>query len=255
MAMLLVAMLLAQTITIPPPAPSGLPDVSKLGDVLLGPMPAPPSTRPQEPMEPSVSVTILRAPKKARKAYEAGLNAAAQHKWSAAEKDFSGAVARYPKYAPAWDELGRVLEQEGDRRLAGAAYQRAVWADPSYARSYADLAKLAIDGGEWKLALKMSSGAIRLLAMDHPDIWLYNATAAFKLGQWETAEKSAREALERDYEHQYSVGEFILGAALDHRGDGAEAAAHYRAFLAMSPGSENAAVVRRRLAELGLGPS
>ena len=123
----------------------------------------------------------------------------------------------------------------------------------AYARCYSDLAKLAIFRQDWPLALQMSAGAIRLLAVDHPAVWLYNAIAALQLGEWDTAVKSAQAALQRDDKHEYPVAEYVLGTALDRRGQIDQAPVHYRAFLAASPDADDASRIRQRLTELQAG--
>lgn len=69
----------------------------------------------------TVSLTVLKAPEKARKAYGKGGQAVWKKDWAAAQKWYEDAVALYPEYATAWDELGLALERQGKREEASAA--------------------------------------------------------------------------------------------------------------------------------------
>jgi Flp pilus assembly protein TadD len=198
----------------------------------------------------TISVTVLNAPKDARKAYENGVADMGRKKWDAAQKEFERAVAAYPQYAPAWSDLGETLVQESKPQEARAAWDHALAADPKYLRPYIQLARLALSEGRTEDAVSITTRALALNPVEFPGLYYYDAVADFRLKRLDDAERSARRAVELDTNHEIPVAESLLGSVLALKGDRAGAIEHYRKYLQLSPKATDADQVRQRIAGL-----
>ncbi len=87
-----------------------------------------------------VSAAELKVPEAARKHYDAGVKELQLHHGSAARAQFQKAVARYPAYPYALQQLARFDTLEGRPEVALARLQLAVKTDPTFAEGFAALA-------------------------------------------------------------------------------------------------------------------
>src|SRR5207302_1141949 len=62
--------------------------------------------------EATVSATAMAVPDKAKREFEKGKQAESKGRWAAAKEKFENALQRYPKFALAWLELGRIDQAE-----------------------------------------------------------------------------------------------------------------------------------------------
>jgi tetratricopeptide (TPR) repeat protein len=84
-------------------------------------------------------------------------------------------------------------------------------ADPKFALPLIRAAALEATQGDWRAALAHSQKAINLNPAAFPNAYALNATANVSLQNADAAEKSAREGLKLDTEHQYAELEYALG--------------------------------------------
>jgi tetratricopeptide (TPR) repeat protein len=196
----------------------------------------------------TVSSTSLVAPKEAANALRRGREAARKEKWDEARKQFEKAVQIYPKYASAWCELGRTLEELQDESGAWNAYQRAIASDERFIPPYVRVADLDLKRHDWAGAIETADHVVKLDPLDFPSVYLYRSFAQFSLQDLEGAEKSARQVLDLDKGHRYPAADHLLGLLLALRGDLSGAAVHLRAYLRLAPNAPDAAVARVQLA-------
>ncbi len=198
----------------------------------------------------SISMTSQRAPRNARKAYEKGLEFSRAGKPDSAVAECRKAVAAYPEYASAWYALGSVLhgiEKPGEAR---AAYERSIAADASYLPGSLGIVKLDAAGRRWPAVAERAGRIVRMNPVEFPEAHLYLAVAQYNLGQHESAEESARKAVELDPLHRYPKSWHLLGMLLAERGASAEAAQNLRLYLRHAPKAQDAADVQARIAAL-----
>jgi tetratricopeptide (TPR) repeat protein len=98
----------------------------------------------------TISAVSLAAPHEARRAFEHGLQAVKKNKTDEAEKDFEKAIAVYPKYANAWNELGRLQMGRGQNDAARQSFDNAIKADPKYVNPYLQLSLIALRTSNWR---------------------------------------------------------------------------------------------------------
>ncbi len=198
----------------------------------------------------TVSFTSLQAPKDAKKAYEKGLDAAKKKKWAEAQGSLEKAVAIYPKYAVAWYELGRTFHEQSNVEQARNAYVKAVEADAKFVKPYMPLALIAANEKKWDDAERYSSELLRLNPVDYAYAYFYNSIANFNLRKLDAAERSAREGVKLDSQHQVPRMEHVLGVILANKQDYAGAAQYLRGYLEHAPNAPDADAVRKQLAEV-----
>lgn len=198
----------------------------------------------------AISVTTLQAPPEARKAWEKGMKALDNKKWAQAEKELRRAVTIHPEYASAWSALGEALGELSRPGEARAAWGRAIQADPNYVKPYVLLARLAVREGRMEDAATITGRAMEVRYTQSLPVYFYNAVANLAVGRLETAEKSARRAVELDPEHLVPKAEYLLGTVLAAKGDRQGAAEHMKKYLEVSPKAEDAQQVKQRITEL-----
>jgi tetratricopeptide (TPR) repeat protein len=198
----------------------------------------------------AVSMTSLQAPKDARRAYEKAIQDLRKDKPAEAGKNLQKAVDLYPNYAAAWYELGRMQQQNHDAGQARQSFTKAVAADSKFLSPYLKLAELQARAENWAQLADTTGKLLKLDAVDYPMAYYYNATANLNLRQLDAAEKSARSGEKLDTAHRYPRLEEVLAVVLARKKDYAGAVAHLRSYLALAPEAEDAARMRKELAEL-----
>ena len=198
----------------------------------------------------TVSLSAVRAPDDAKKAYGKGLEAASSHKWPKAQAELEKAVAIYPEYASAWTELGKVYLQENMSTEGRNAFERANKIDPKYMPPYLQLARLDLAEKRPEDAAEISSRAIELKSTEFPGIYFYHAVANFNLKRFDVAETSARRCVELDSDHEMPRAEVLLGSILAAKGDRTGAVEHFNKYIALAPKATDAEEVRKRIAAL-----
>jgi tetratricopeptide (TPR) repeat protein len=198
-----------------------------------------------------VSVTSLKAPPEAKKAYDKGLDSLHKGKTAEAQKSFEKAVAIYPRYANVWLDLGKIRMQSKATEPAREAFQKAVDADDKLVEAHVELAAIAAQQNQWPEAAKELDMALQLDPVDFPRAWFMDAVANFNLKNFDSAEKSAREALKLDPKRYNPDADRLLGLILASKQDFSGAIAELNAYITLvPPDSPNVAQVKAQLAEI-----
>jgi superkiller protein 3 len=197
-----------------------------------------------------VSMTALKAPEAAQKAFGKGVVAMTDRKWAVAQKNFERAVEIYPEYAAAWSDLGEVLKEQSHPNEARDAWEHALTADPKYVKPYIQLARLDLEEHRMEDAAGVAERAIAMNPIEFPSIFFYDAAANFNLKRYDVSEKSARRAIDLDGNRQMPRAEYLLGAVLAVKGDRSGALEHLRKYLQLSPKAPDAEEVNRLIAKI-----
>ena len=198
----------------------------------------------------TISYASLNAPKDATRAFEKGREALKKDKQPEAEKQFRKAVEIYPGYATAWYELGRMEESRKQESEAQVDYRKALETDPKYISPYLNLSNMAAKKADWAQTLELTDRAIRLNAVEFPQVFYFNALANLNLRHLDAAEKSAREAKKLDTRKFLVRLDQLLGVILLEKHDYPGAALQMRAYLAANPGATDAGQIRAQLEQL-----
>jgi tetratricopeptide (TPR) repeat protein len=195
----------------------------------------------------SVSGTMFSAPSDARKSYEKGLQALQKGKLPESQKDLEKAVASYPKFANAWLALGRARLRQNQTEPARDAFHKALEADSKLVEAQVELGIMAARDKAWRDAVQYLDAALKLDPVDFPQIWFTDAVANFNSGNFDSAEKMAREALRVDPTHKNPQVDQLLGMTLAQKKDYAGAAEELRTYLKLAPTAADAASVKTQL--------
>src|SRR4051794_27349900 len=198
----------------------------------------------------TISASSLNAPKDAKKAFDKGIDALKKKKADDAVKNFEKAVDLYPKYATAWNELGRVQNAKGDEASARKSFQSAMESDPKFVGPYLEMAVLEWKGEKWQEVAELTDKVIKLDSFDYPQAHFLNALSNYYLKNIDAAEKSAREAIRLDTRKQYLTSVRLLGVILAQKEDYTGAAEQFKAYLTAAPQAKDAPAVRGDLTKL-----
>jgi tetratricopeptide (TPR) repeat protein len=198
----------------------------------------------------SISVTSALAPSGARKALEKGREAEGKKNWDHALQALQKAVQIYPKYATAWFELGRVQMVKNDADAAKLSFQQAVAADAKYVPPYQGLAELAFQAKQWPEVVHTTEEMLALNPVSFPAAYLFNAIANYYLPNLEAAEKSARQGIKMDSEHQIAKLRYVLGIVLLKEKDYAQASIYFHEYMRLTTESAELEAANKQLAEI-----
>jgi tetratricopeptide (TPR) repeat protein len=199
--------------------------------------------------EAAVSAQTLAVPEKAKKEFEKGKRAESKGMWAAAREKFQNALKRYPKFALAWLELGRVQEQQKEITAARESFQNALAADSNLSDSYTELTNLAIEQKQWKEVAETTNRMLQGSEVNSPRIWFYNAAGNFNLGRIDQAEKSLIRGMRLDPDHHYPQMEYLMGLVSARKRDYAGAVMHISEYLRLAPNAPDGDVARQHFAE------
>lgn len=197
-----------------------------------------------------VSASTLGAPKEARKAYERGLQFIKKSKSEDAAKEFEKAVQIYPQHAEAWFELGRIQIERGQTEVARQSFSQSIQSDPKYVLPHVQLSLLALQAKQWKELAYLSDRGMRLDSFDYPQLFLFNAVANYNLHHFDVAERSLKQAIRLDTQHRFPDIIRLNGLILVLHKDYQAAVDQFQQYLKASPDAEEAAAVRKQLAEI-----
>jgi tetratricopeptide (TPR) repeat protein len=198
----------------------------------------------------TISATSARAPAKAKKEYEKGLELVKKEKWDPALASFQKAVEVYPEYAVAWLEMGRVQVQKGDLGAARQSFHQSLSADSKFVGPYHELAQLAVREKQWQEAIDTTDTVLKLNPVNFPGDWMLNAVGNFHLQHLDAAEKSALRGLEVDRQHQIPKLEYLLGIILAEKHDYNGGLEHIRNYLRLAPHAADAETAQKQAEQL-----
>lgn len=197
----------------------------------------------------TVSLTDLAVPKKARKAYEKATKELTRKKvkHSRVTKELEKAVSLYPKYAAAWNLLGKTRLSVKDEVGAREAFQQAMEADPKYVSPYIELAMLEGDNNRWEEVARLSDRILQLnpyVSQAH----YFSALANFNLGKLDLAAKSIHEYKKNEVSKTLPDSYYLAGAIFASKGSYTSAAAELRQLLKIFPKDQRAKQIKEHLA-------
>jgi len=199
-----------------------------------------------------VSATSLTAPKKAVASFEKGvkeIQKGAKMKSGKAINALEEAVKIYPEYAAAWTFLGQVRLQAGDVGGARAALERALEADPQYARPFEPLVRVAASQKDWVRVSEVVSLALRVAPGDAKMRW-FKAVSQFELKDHDAAVAALTEIQNDDLAGlEFPQTHHVLGLIYAQRGQFAEAASEFRRFLDLEPTAPAGDQLKRQISE------
>ncbi len=208
-----------------------------------------PQGQPSEQQE-LVSLSLLTAPKKAKKAYGRAVKELKKKSpdLAKAEDHLNTALREHPELAPAWELLGWVSTYQGNRAEAREKFLRSVESDSRYQSGYIALAHTATSEGRWQEAMQWAERAVNInpsTSRAH----FYWAVAAFQVNALDVAAREAQRSLEVPDPYLAAHAHQVLGAVHHRRNDLKAAAEEYRIFLKAEPNHPASARLKKDLAD------
>ena len=203
----------------------------------------------------TVSATSLEAPKSAQKEFQKGQQAAAKKKWKDAIKQYEKAIAAYPEYAEAWNELGRVQQIQKRAKDARASYEKALELDADYMPPAVRLALLDVQEGNWEQVASRTGEVLKANPYEFPEAYLYNVLANYQLDKLPEAEAMARKAIARNVQRTFPQMLHTLGMVLAAQGRLEEAISAYDRGARLKRHCEDKLrEAKERIEKISLGP-
>ena len=196
----------------------------------------------------TVAAVDLNVPDKAKKEFDKGNAALLRNDLAGARKAFEKAVALYPMYASAYNNLGIVAMKTGDRAAALAAFQKAVQINDHYPRACLNLARLLLGDRNYADAEGLLN---RALSTDPLNLEALTMLANLQLqtGHYDQAISTAWRVHSVPHDG-FSVVHILAALAFESRHMPADAAAEYATYLKESPNGPEAQRASAALAAL-----
>jgi tetratricopeptide (TPR) repeat protein len=193
---------------------------------------------------PATAVTRLQIPPNAQKELDRGNLSLGKGDLIDARKRFERAVELYPKFDQAYNNLGVVLMQSGDKEGGFNAFTKAIELNDHFARAYLNLAKIALADKKFAEADNLLR---KCLSNDplNPQALMMAAQAALLVGKPDDTIADVRTL--HSVEHRdYAVAHYFAGLALESKGRTAEALQEYTVFMKEAPDDPNIPKARER---------
>lgn len=205
-------------------------------------------TSPSGGQAPAAALAPI-VPEGAAKEFKLGSKEMDKKHYEEAKDHFQKAVALFPKYAEAFNDLGLADIQLKDGKGAVEAFRSATQIDPTLPRANVYLGQFYYENHQYKEAEPYLVHA----AADQPQsaaLVLALANTELQNGETDLALTNARKVPSLENHQQYAISHLIVAQALTGKGKDDEIAKEYEAYLKEAPDSLLAPRVKEALAQL-----
>ncbi len=223
-------------------------DKSKTVFVRVKPKMASNSTASNPKVPAVTSAADLRVPNDARKAFHKGMEAWEAKEFPKAAEQFEKAVALFPEYDTAFNNLGVMYIRLNQPEKARAAFERSVALNDKNADGDRNLARMLMDEGNFTRAEDLLKKSLVVEPLNPVTLTLLCA-AEMETGEFDAALATARKVHQLPHEG-YPLSHYVAGQALEHEGRKQEAYTEYETYLHEAPSGPEAPQVRSALARL-----
>jgi tetratricopeptide (TPR) repeat protein len=204
--------------------------------------------RSGKPGGPSVSAKQLKIPGDARSKYDEATLLMAKSDWPGAIGRLNQAVAIYPSYAEAYNNLAVAYARLGDWKQAREALEKATSADDHFAAAFVNLAHLDERRNDYEAGEKQLENAA---ALDPTNVETLTQLCRdqFLNKHYEAAVSTAQRVHAMPH-NAFAVVHYIAARALQRENRISEAIAEFKTLLQEEPTGARADAVRKQLIEL-----
>jgi tetratricopeptide (TPR) repeat protein len=146
--------------------------------------------------------------------------------------------------------LGWLQAHQRDMQSAKHSFEQSVAADPKYVNPYDGLAQIAMQANDWHSVIDVTSKLVSLNPVNFPDAYYDSAVANCYLGNFDDGEKSARQGIRVDENHQIPKLQYLLAMILLRKQDYQSAAEHMQLYLHLATQPEDIQLAKKGLAEI-----
>lgn len=195
-----------------------------------------------------MSVGELGVPDNARKEFEKANHLISRQDWPKAKERLSKAIAIYPQYAAAYNNLGAVYSYMGDAGQASEALQKAADLDDHMVLAYLNLGRVSFATKDFPAVERLVGRALSLSAPDSGELTLlaYAQLADRHLDQVIATSRQAHRLQLTNHAYLHVVA----AKANELQGKTDESMAELQQFLNEEPAGRRADKVRSTLAAL-----
>jgi tetratricopeptide (TPR) repeat protein len=204
------------------------------------------------PGGPSVSAVELAIPLRAQKEFDRANELIGKQEFSKAIQSLNRAIAIYPAYAGAYNNLGVIYARLGDRAQEREALQKALSINDHFAPAYVNVGRLNIAAGDFSGAETALNRAAAFDPTDAMTLVLLTYTE-FMSRHIDQAIATSRKAHTLPGSHAFAHQ--VAARAFEQKRDGANAIAELEQFLKEEPEGSRADVARKELAALQAIPN
>jgi len=197
---------------------------------------------------PVTSAAELRVPQNARKAFDKGVAAWGKRDYQQAANEFEKAVAEYPEYDTAYNNLGVMYMLLNENDKAFAAFRRSVELNDKNGDADRNLARLFLRKKDYPQAEELLKKTLAVQAPDAPTLALLSI-AELQDGKLDDAIRDAQKVHAMSHDG-YAVVHYVAGAALEGKHEYQQASVEYSTYLRESPNGPEAAQVRSAMDRL-----
>ena len=195
----------------------------------------------------SIAAADLRIPPKAQKEFDHANELTAKQDYTKAIQTLNHAIAIYPDYAAAYNNLGTVYSRLGDRAREREALEKAIRINDHLAPAYLNLARMDMAAGDFPNAVTELKKASSCDPLDGITLVLL-AFSQFRDQHYDDAIATSRKAHGLTSPHAYAHQ--VAARSFEQKRDGADAIAELELFLKEEPSGERADSARKELASL-----
>jgi tetratricopeptide (TPR) repeat protein len=194
------------------------------------------------------SAAALRVPQSASKAFDKGMAAWQKKDYQKAADEFEKAVAAYPEYDSAYNNLGVMYAQLNQTDKAMAAFKRSVELNDKNADADRNLARMYLRQKNFPQAEELLKKCLAVRAPDAATLTML-AIAEIEDNKVDDALRDAQKV--HTLPHQgFAVAHYVAGQALEDKHQYQQASAEYETYLKESPNGPDVAQVKSALARL-----
>ncbi len=196
----------------------------------------------------SVSLAELMVPQNAQNEFGKAMKELGRSRPDAAMPHLEKAVALYPHFAAAWNQIGQIYFERGLKEKAVTAFEQATVSDPQYIPPLVGLATIEIQDRDWEKGIATAQKALEV----DSSVGLVNflvAVGNYNMNNLEAAELSAQ-AAEKDPNAPLPQVHALLSQIYVQKQDYPQALTHMRTYLEQSPDGPYAEQFKQDIADI-----
>jgi tetratricopeptide (TPR) repeat protein len=201
-----------------------------------------------KPGTPSVSVNQLKIPSNAKSKYEEASRLMAKADWTGAIGRLKQAIALYPAYAEAYNNLAAAEARLGNRGRAREALQKAISVDDHFVPALVNLARLEEKDRNHGVAETLFAKAAAIDPSNAETLTLL--CRAQLLDKHYDAAISSAQRVHAMPHGSFAIVHYIAARAFQHENRTSDAIAEFKTLLQEEPSGARAEAVRKELAEM-----
>jgi Flp pilus assembly protein TadD len=194
---------------------------------------------------PMVAAVDLNIPESARNEFDKANQFVAKGNWQKAIERLNKAIAIYPDYAEAYNNLGVVYGRLGDRVRNLEALQKAVSLNDHFAPAYLNLARMAIADRDLVQAEALLDKAVAI-EPTNSQILVLLANTELLNHHYDQALANCRRAHSRA-QGPHTVAHYVAARVFEYQNRPTDAAAELQIFLSEEPPGPRADIARKEM--------